>query len=591
MPNSVQDSMPLRQPHVIDPRITARTTSVLSPSGAMTAGILSASSYENATYTGDRRLSVNVTRKSLTNATGNGLTRNMLSLLRLPARVSVEATTHDRADSVFYAPFPAYFVVSNGTHGHSDHPDIPFASPHRPTATEFLTVNPHTDRVDNLVSYEDDFELSFVGMNVPPQHSSASNPNELLLYSLRSNVYPDGEDDDYSKVNSPMFNSNSYHPHDSVVSPSMSLKRNSLKSALGISVPAPSVAEASILTHVSVDSPPGAHLLPTDVAFIHYDPVVDGHNEGSLPDTFLPVPASKAVIRQHRAFTTSNHDSQTQEQSEEQRTRPTSSSSASLVTVRFTVMEVDKVTSAQALTLASLSHMSHTSSSGYTGPGGIVVPYANLISSAVQVANTIGRRALRKYARSDHVMSKDMEFRLVPKAVAKAAAHGVPVDSEQPGVRYAGTYLRVSIICIVLCCFFTCITVFLLIIASTNMLHFLLASMVSRSVIFTCQRDIQYGYYFFLRDKVEAKLYAQTDASSQNVPLLMRRQNYTARMAARGEKEFFPLTGVSYVVMKVSPGCTHVPRDRMRALVSENRVRLEHLLRMHHALEMLADMK
>lgn len=101
----------------------------------------------------------------------------------------------------------------------------------------------------------------------------------------------------------------------------------------------------------------------------------------------------------------------------------------------------------------------------------------------------------------------------------------------------------------------------------------------------------QYGYYFFLRDKVDAKLYAQTDASSQNVPLLMRRQNYTVRMAARGEKEFFPLTGVSYVVMKVSPGCTHVPRERMRALVSENRVRLEHLLRMHHALEMLADMK
>lgn len=62
----------------------------------------------------------------------------------------------------------------------------------------------------------------------------------------------------------------------------------------------------------------------------------------------------------------------------------------------------------------------------------------------------------------------------------------------------------------------------------------------------------QYGYYFFLRDAVDAQLYAQTEASEQAVRLLLRRAGYTWRMAHRGEKEFFPLTGVSYVVVRVA---------------------------------------
>lgn len=437
-PDSLNGTMGLRDLMASDSQTAGRTSSMVSPSGTVTAGLLNGHSLTSASYNGDRRLSVNVTRKSLTNATGNGLTRNMLSLLRLPARVSVEATTHDRADSVFYAPFPSYFPMSNGAH--HEHPEFAHISPHRPTATEFLTVNPHTDRVENLVSFEDDFELSFVGMNVPPQHSSASNPIELLLYSLRSHVYPDSEDDDHATTASQAgFNPTSANAQDSTLTPSLSFRRNSIKSALGINAVTSPVAESSIVSHIpTVDSPPGTHLLPTDVAFIHYDPVVDGHNEGSLPDTFLPVPASKAVIRQHRAVSDPQAPS-----NEKGQAMKSSSGSASLVTVRFTVMEVDKVTSAQALAVASLNHMSQTSMNGYTGPGGVVVPYANLISSAVQVANTIGKRALRKYARSDHVMSKDMEFRLVPKAVAKAAAEGIPIDGEQPGVRYAGTYLRV----------------------------------------------------------------------------------------------------------------------------------------------------
>lgn len=89
---------------------------------------------------------------------------------------------------------------------------------------------------------------------------------------------------------------------------------------------------------------------------------------------------------------------------------------------------------------------------------------------------------------------------------------------------------------------------------------------------------------------MDARLYAQTDASSQNVPLLMRRQGYGERAAQQGEKEFLALCGVTYVVMKVSAGCTPHARQRVRALAMENRARLEHVLHVTDALEKLAGM-
>lgn len=62
-------------------------------------------------------------------------------------------------------------------------------------------------------------------------------------------------------------------------------------------------------------------------------------------------------------------------------------------------------------------------------------------------------------------------------------------------------------------------------------------------------------------------------------------------MAMKGEKEFFPLTGIGYVVMKVSPGMTHQPRAKTKALAAENRKRLENILHMSKALELLAGKK
>lgn len=113
---------------------------------------------------------------------------------------------------------------------------------------------------------------------------------------------------------------------------------------------------------------------------------------------------------------------------------------------------------------------------------------------------------------------------------------------------------------------------------------------------------LRYGYYFFLSKPVDAKLYAQTDASSLNVQLLLKRVAPARRKrsssssnahGARGrhEKEFFPLSGVAYVVVRVSPGVTRHQRERTRAMAMENRARLEHILHVSNTLEMLAGMK
>lgn len=62
----------------------------------------------------------------------------------------------------------------------------------------------------------------------------------------------------------------------------------------------------------------------------------------------------------------------------------------------------------------------------------------------------------------------------------------------------------------------------------------------------------KYGYYFFLGKPVDAQLYAQTSTSAQTVPLLLRRADLTDLMASKNQREFFPLSGVSYVVIRVT---------------------------------------
>lgn len=90
---------------------------------------------------------------------------------------------------------------------------------------------------------------------------------------------------------------------------------------------------------------------------------------------------------------------------------------------------------------------------------------------------------------------------------------------------------------------------------------------------------------------MDAKLYAQTCSSSQSVPLLLKREGFTQRMEARNEKEYFPLTGISYLVAKVTPGRKHMDNDNVPSLRVEHRRRLDNMLQMSHVINMLASMQ
>ena len=76
-------------------------------------------------------------------------------------------------------------------------------------------------------------------------------------------------------------------------------------------------------------------LLPSDVPLIHYDPVIDGHNQGSTASSFLSVLAPKALYKQHKA----EHDR------------------VLTIPVRFTVMAIDKMTTLQAAEISKIDSL------------------------------------------------------------------------------------------------------------------------------------------------------------------------------------------------------------------------------------------
>lgn len=89
---------------------------------------------------------------------------------------------------------------------------------------------------------------------------------------------------------------------------------------------------------------------------------------------------------------------------------------------------------------------------------------------------------------------------------------------------------------------------------------------------------------------MDAKLYAQTCSSSQSIPLLLKREGFTKRMENRNEKEYFPLTGISYLVAKVTRGCKHTDNENIPSLRMEHKRRLDNMLQMSNVIDMLAAM-
>lgn len=465
--------------------------------------------------TPDDTVSIKVPRSSLGSYNDTGLAKTGLLARHIATplrkRVYVEAAHCGTNDSIYFAP------------------DTPSANQtnHRETPTEYIKICP--DDHDDVVCIDDDFEIEFVGMSVTRQDTFGG--NDLLLCSLTREEEAAGMNI-LSKTRPPLSPMSSSSPttsfgtnsepsidpsdvttpassvdpvEDAVQTKQMSTNAQRANPAKGL---------AKIKSGESADNDPMSNMPdnlrinPSDIPFIHYDPVYDGHDVGSRPDTYVPTPGSKRLYLQRKGRLANDY----------------SQDDLPVLYIRFTVMEVDKLSEEQLDAIRSIDSIARSVKNAAAS-----VPYLKIVSAMLKFANHIGKSALKKVSRPDHVMSADVGFKL----------HRPVIEGEdekpRPRQEQFGNYLR-------------------------------------------------YGYYFFLSRKVDAKLYAQTGSSSQSVSLLLHRHGYNPWMVGRNEKEFFPLTGVSYVAVKVARGCSPLHRDR-RGDVDKHRRRLLELLQKYKGAE------
>lgn len=192
-------------------------------------------------------------------------------------------------------------------------------------------------------------------------------------------------------------------------------------------------------------APTGVSATVGDMPFIHYDPVIDGHDGGQAVNAYIPIPATKALYlrslgrKSSTAVTnttaaiggvgdggvvvgTTNDDDEDDEVDD----LPHS------ISVRFTIMQVDKASDMQARAVSGVDHLG-----SYVSPSAESVPYLELLTRAFAVASSMGRSGLKRYEKPDHVHSVDMEFLLADREE----------DTDHTSLRGppCGNYLQVSI--------------------------------------------------------------------------------------------------------------------------------------------------
>lgn len=187
------------------------------------------------------------------------------------------------------------------------------------------------------------------------------------------------------------------------------------------------------------------------------------------------------------------------------------------VNVRFKLLELDRVDESIQVSLAGIEELGN-----HLSQFSRVAPLLGLLSPALNLASALSRRALESYARPDRVITTDMNFLLAEQRPPQVnPLSGREMEHEQR----SGEYLR-------------------------------------------------YGYYFFLEKPVDAKLYASI-RTFPHVQLLMKRMEDTLM---GNEKRYFPLTGVSYLVVRVTPRVSAIQATR-RPIRMSHVQRLEDLMK------------
>lgn len=193
------------------------------------------------------------------------------------------------------------------------------------------------------------------------------------------------------------------------------------------------------------------------------------------------------------------------------------------VNVRFKLLELDRVDESMQISLAGIEELSDQ-----IAQVSRAAPLLGLLSPALNLASALSRRALESYAKPDRVITTDMNFLLAERRPPQInPLSGGEMEHEHR----SGEYLR-------------------------------------------------YGYYFFLEKPVDARLYASI-RTFPHVQLLMKRME---DKLLGNEKRYFPLTGVSYLVVRVTPRVSSVHATRQPIRMSHVQ-RLEDLMKSSVELE------
>lgn len=184
------------------------------------------------------------------------------------------------------------------------------------------------------------------------------------------------------------------------------------------------------------------------------------------------------------------------------------------VNFRFKILQLDKIDESMRRSISAISQLGN-----HIGQYAASAPLLGLLSPALSLATCVSKQALDSHSKADKVITIDANFLLAEKKEEQG-------EGSNHFVHQAGEYLR-------------------------------------------------FGYYFFLNKKVDAKLYASF-RTFPNVELMMKRTDIDKM--APNERLYFPLTGVSYLVIRVTPRVTGMKSTRKP-------IRLRHVQRLEELMK------
>lgn len=279
--------------------------------------------------------------------------------------------------------------------------------------------------------------------------------------------------------------------------------------------------------------------------FIHFDYKRDGHAANTAPNTYVPIPASKSyvlsspgghahqiaeaerdvderpetVAKPDKTSQTAHGDKVEKDDTKPvaKKTRPTSDflRCKSSVNVQFKILELDEVSDVVKQSISGIDELG-----GYLSSYSSAAPFLGLLSPALSMAGAISKRALDSYAKPDRVISIDMDFLLADRERFYKSQ-----DRGEADIR-AGRFARLP-----------------------------------------SGEYLRYGYYFFLSEPFEGKLYASV-RTPKNVQLMVKldESDKSPPKDADGHpikgRKFFPLTEISYLVVRVCEPTCSATRNR-----------------------------